>query len=106
VNSGANPDAAVKLLPCDHKGHGFKFCKPPLAEMQGKVAYIRPKVVGSIPGPYVSGNYVHHAALFLRATFLVNSAHTTYIVLAVANFTLQAIMCRHLMSFCANDIQL
>jgi hypothetical protein len=33
--------------------------------MQGKVAYIRPKVVGSFPGPYASGSYVHRAALII-----------------------------------------
>jgi hypothetical protein len=31
--------------------------------MQGKVAYIRLKVVRSFPGPYASRSYVHQAAL-------------------------------------------
>jgi hypothetical protein len=31
--------------------------------MQGKVAYIRPKVVGPFPGPCASESYVHWAAL-------------------------------------------
>jgi hypothetical protein len=43
-----SPGAAVKLLPCDH---GFMLWKQPLAEMQGKTAYIRPKVVGPCPDP-------------------------------------------------------
>jgi hypothetical protein len=38
--------------------------KQPLKEMQGKTAYIRPKVAGPFPGPYASGNYMHRAALF------------------------------------------
>jgi hypothetical protein len=37
--------------------------------MQGRAAYIRPKVVGPFPGPCVSGSYVHRAAIFsLRKT--------------------------------------
>jgi hypothetical protein len=36
--------------------------KQPLAEMQRMAAYIRPKVVGPFPEPYVSGSYVHRAA--------------------------------------------
>jgi hypothetical protein len=36
----------------------------PLAEMQEKAAYIRPKVVGAFPGSCASGSYVHRAALF------------------------------------------
>jgi hypothetical protein len=39
--------------------------KQPLAEMLGKAAYIRPKVVGPFPGPCASGSYVHRAALFI-----------------------------------------
>jgi hypothetical protein len=31
----------------------------------GKTAYIRPKVVGSFPGLYASGSYVHRDALFI-----------------------------------------
>jgi hypothetical protein len=31
--------------------------------MQGKVAYIRPKVVRPFYGPGASGSYVHRAAL-------------------------------------------
>jgi hypothetical protein len=38
--------------------------KQPLAEMQGKVVYIRPKVVGPFPGPCASGSNMHRAALF------------------------------------------
>jgi hypothetical protein len=36
--------------------------------MQGKAAYIRPKVVRPFPGPYASGNYVHRAT---RIQFLL-----------------------------------
>jgi hypothetical protein len=43
-------------------GYGFKSWKQPLAEMQGKTVYIRPKVVGCFPGPYVNGSYVYRAA--------------------------------------------
>jgi hypothetical protein len=42
----------------------FKSWKQPLAEMQGKTTYMRPKVVRPFPGPCASGSYVH------RATFL------------------------------------
>jgi hypothetical protein len=46
-----NLGAVVKLLPCDHEViHGFKSWKRPLAEMQGKTVYIRPKVVGPCTG--------------------------------------------------------
>jgi hypothetical protein len=43
---------------------GFKSWKQPLAEMQGKAAYIRPKVVGPFPGLCTSRSYVHRAALY------------------------------------------
>jgi hypothetical protein len=36
----------------------------PLAEMQEKTAYIRPKVIEPFPRPYTSGSYMHRAALF------------------------------------------
>jgi hypothetical protein len=52
----------VKLLPCDHEVMGSR--KQPIAEMQRKTAYIKPKVVGPYPGPGASGSYVHRAALF------------------------------------------
>jgi hypothetical protein len=32
--------------------------------MQGKTAYIRPKVVGPFPGPDASESYMHRAAPF------------------------------------------
>jgi hypothetical protein len=32
--------------------------------MHGKSVYIRPKVVGSFPGPSASGSYMHQAALY------------------------------------------
>jgi hypothetical protein len=35
--------------------HGFKSWKQHLAEMHGKDAYIRPKVVGPFPGPAQAG---------------------------------------------------
>jgi hypothetical protein len=38
--------------------------------MQGKSAYIKPKVVRPFPGPYASRSYVHRAALF---SYLVKS---------------------------------
>jgi hypothetical protein len=59
-----SPDTAVKLLPCDHEVMGSKSWKQPLVEIQGKTAYIRPKVVGLFPGPCASGSNVHRAALF------------------------------------------
>jgi hypothetical protein len=46
--------AAAKLLPCDHKVMDSSignYWKLPLIEMQGKVVYIRSKVVGSSPNP-------------------------------------------------------
>jgi hypothetical protein len=45
-------------------GHGFKFWKQPLVEMQGKTVNIRPKVVGPFPAPCASWSYMHRAALF------------------------------------------
>jgi hypothetical protein len=56
-----------------NSGHGFKFWKQPLAEMQGKSAYIRPKVVGRelhAPGcPFLknSGPFV---SIFLNNLYL------------------------------------
>jgi hypothetical protein len=47
-----SPSAAVKLLHCDHEV--MDSWKQPLAKMQGKAAYIRPKVVGSFLGPCAS----------------------------------------------------
>jgi hypothetical protein len=44
------------------------FWKQPLAEMQGKAAYIIPKVVGPFLGPCASGSYVHRADLLHGAT--------------------------------------
>jgi hypothetical protein len=44
-----SPGAAVKLLPCDHEVMGSS--KQPLAEMQGKTAYIRSKVNRPFPRP-------------------------------------------------------
>jgi hypothetical protein len=58
-----SPGAAIKLLPCDHEVMGS--WKQPLAEMQGKTAYIRPKVVGPFPRPCASGSYMHRAVLFM-----------------------------------------
>jgi hypothetical protein len=43
--------------------------KQPLVEMQGKTAYIRPKVVGPFPVLDASGNYVHRATLYLETIF-------------------------------------
>jgi hypothetical protein len=37
--------------------------KQPLAEMQGKTAYIRPKVVGPFLGPCANKSYVHRGPL-------------------------------------------
>jgi hypothetical protein len=37
-------------------GHVFKSWKQPLVEMQWVTAYIRPKVVGPLLGPYASGS--------------------------------------------------
>jgi hypothetical protein len=46
------------------------FWKQPLAEMQGKAAYIRLKVVGPLLGPCASGSYVHRAVLFFKESVL------------------------------------
>jgi hypothetical protein len=35
----------------------------PLAEIQRKVVYIKPQVVGTFPGPCASGSYLHWAAI-------------------------------------------
>jgi hypothetical protein len=69
---------AVALWPW---GHGFKYWKQPLAEMQGKIAYIRSKVVRPLPGLCTSGSYVHWAALFL----------TTLIIVCLTAFTMDNI---------------
>jgi hypothetical protein len=53
-----NPDAAVKLLPCDHEVMGLVL-ETASCRNAGKAAYIRPKMVG----PCTSGSYVHRAAL-------------------------------------------
>lgn len=42
--------------------------KQPLAKMQEKAAYKRPKVVGPFPGPCASGSYMHRAALLEHGT--------------------------------------
>jgi hypothetical protein len=47
------------------RDHRFKSWKQPLAEMQGKALYIRPKVVRPFPIPCASGSYVHRAALYI-----------------------------------------
>jgi hypothetical protein len=52
---------AVALL---SRGHGLKSLKQPLAEVQGKAAYIRLKVFGPFSRPCASGSYVHQAAFF------------------------------------------
>jgi hypothetical protein len=49
--------------PCDHEVMGSSAGNKPLAEMQGKDAYIRPNVVGPFPRPCISESYVHRAAL-------------------------------------------
>jgi hypothetical protein len=50
--------------------------------MQGKTAYIRPKVVGPFPGPCASGSYVHWAALF----FYVILITVVGLVISTTNF--------------------
>jgi hypothetical protein len=57
------PCTPVKLLPYDHEVMGSNP-KQPLAEMQGKAAYIRPKVVGPFPKFCASRSYMHQAALY------------------------------------------
>jgi hypothetical protein len=66
---------AVALWPW---GHGFKSWKQPLAEMQGKTAYIRPKVVRPFSGPWASGSYVHWAALYYLSPVLKAGLTTGY----------------------------
>jgi hypothetical protein len=51
---------------------GFMSWKQPLAEIQGNAAYIRPKVVGSFPGPCTSESYMHQAAPFYRLKTLTD----------------------------------
>jgi hypothetical protein len=51
---------------CSNVGQVYgpsKSWKQSLAEMQGKTAYIRPKVVGPFPEPYASWSCVPQAAL-------------------------------------------
>jgi hypothetical protein len=55
--------AAVKLLPCGHEV--MNSWKQPLAEMQGKAMYIRPKVAGPLLRPCASESYVYRAACFI-----------------------------------------
>jgi hypothetical protein len=55
--------AAVKLLPCGHEV--MNSWKQPLAEMQGKAMYIRPKVAGPLLRPCASGSCVYRAACFI-----------------------------------------
>jgi hypothetical protein len=43
----------------------IKSWKQPLAEMQGNVVYIKPKVVRPFPKPSASRSYMHQAAFFL-----------------------------------------
>jgi hypothetical protein len=43
----------------------YKSYKQPIAEMQGKAAYIRPKVVGPFPEPGASRRYLDQAAIVL-----------------------------------------
>jgi hypothetical protein len=43
-----------------------KSWKQLLAEMQGKTAYIRSKVIGPFLGPCASGSYMLWAACFLK----------------------------------------
>jgi hypothetical protein len=66
---------AAALWQWGHGLIGFKSWKQPLAEMQEKTAYIRPKVVGPFPGPCASGSYVHRATLYwmikLSYSFLI-----------------------------------
>jgi hypothetical protein len=45
-----------------------KSWKQPLAEMQGKTAYIRPKVVGPFLRTCASESYMHPAALLSPST--------------------------------------
>jgi hypothetical protein len=59
ICSKGSPGAAVKLLPCDHE------VLQPHAEMQGKAAYIRPKVVGPFPIPCARESYMYRAALYM-----------------------------------------
>jgi hypothetical protein len=48
--------------------------------MQGRVVYIRPKVIGSFSEPYTRGSYMHQAALF----YIVNLLTFNYYVLFFA----------------------
>jgi hypothetical protein len=53
--------------------------------MQGKAAYIRPKVVRPFPGPCTSGRYVHRAALF-------NSCGLSLVIVELSRFCLYFII--------------
>jgi hypothetical protein len=64
-------------MSCDHEVMGSKSWKQALAEMQGKTAYIRLKVVGPFSGAGASESYVHWAAPFFSlendvAVFIVS----------------------------------
>jgi hypothetical protein len=63
-NQKGSPDAEVKLLPHDQLAmrSWVQVLKQPLAEMQDKAAYIRPKVVRSFSRLYASRSYMHQAA--------------------------------------------
>jgi hypothetical protein len=52
----------VKLLPYDHEIMVSSPGKQPVAEIQGKVMYVRAKVVRLYRGPHASRSYVHRAA--------------------------------------------
>jgi hypothetical protein len=50
--------AARKVRVLWQWGHGFESWKQPFAEMEGKTAYTRHKVVGPFPRPCAGGSYV------------------------------------------------
>jgi hypothetical protein len=57
-----SPGATAKLLPCDHEVMGSSPGNSLLQKCRERL-YIRTKVVGPFLGPYVSGSYVHRAAI-------------------------------------------
>jgi hypothetical protein len=61
----------------------FKSWKQPLAEMQGKAAYMRPKVVTPFPGPGASGSYVYWATLFILFECFCTCPYIYYLFLQV-----------------------
>jgi hypothetical protein len=50
--------------------------------MQGKAAYVRPKVVGPLPRPGTNASYVHQAAPFIDELGFASDAYCFQFILA------------------------